>query len=68
MKNVYTVSQLALKLRVTERWVRVMLKEGEIPGRKIGRRWFVNQEDFHLYLKGNGLDLTRTEGNAAVFR
>lgn len=47
--DLYSVEELADKLNLAERTVRKLLREGEIKGRKLGKRWYVSGEWLREY-------------------
>lgn len=48
MRKLMTVEELADYLRLSERTIYRLLKEGYIPGIKVGARWRFNQEVIDL--------------------
>jgi len=42
-----TVEEVADKLALTNRTVRKHIKAGKIPAKKVGKRWYVSQDDFY---------------------
>ncbi len=44
-KRTLTVKQLAKKLDLTENWIRILARRGEIPGTKKGHPWFFNEDE-----------------------
>lgn len=49
---VYTPEQVAEALHCTPRTVYKYLRRGQMPGRKIGGRWRVLEEDLREYIRG----------------
>ena len=49
-----TVEEVAKVLKLSPYTVRELLKEGKLPGRKIGggRQWRVSRDDLEVYLHG----------------
>ena len=50
--EVLTVGEAAKFLRVSESQVRALLREGQIPGNKIGREWRIVKSDLLNHLRG----------------
>jgi len=50
METPYTPQNVSFILGVTEKTVYKLLNKGEIPGRQIGGRWFIERETFHRFL------------------
>jgi len=50
-QEVLTAEEAARYLRVGERTLRRMLREGRLPGRKVGREWRIAREALDRYLK-----------------
>ena len=46
----YTVKDIAIKLKVCERTIQNLIKRGELPAHKLGRIWRITKEDFEQYL------------------
>lgn len=51
MGRVLTVEQVAEMLQLNPQVVRQYLREGKLPGRKIGRHWRVWEEDVSGYMR-----------------
>ena len=47
----YTVKDIAIRLKVCERTIQNLIRRGELPAHKIGRVWRITKEDFEQYLK-----------------
>lgn len=47
--ELYNVEEVAEKLGMAERTVRKLLREGEIKGRKLGKRWYVTSKWLQEY-------------------
>ena len=47
--NLLTVSEVAAKLGYTEQHIRLLLRQGRLGGRKIGRDWMVPYEVVELH-------------------
>ncbi len=41
-----TVDEVANKLSLTNKTVRKHIKSGKIPAQKIGKRWYISEDDF----------------------
>ena len=52
--EVYTVEEVAKMLKVSEQTVRTLIREGEIPAKRIGRVWRIKKEDFEAYMNTQG--------------
>ncbi|HEY8393612.1 MAG TPA: helix-turn-helix domain-containing protein [Thermaerobacter sp.] len=50
--EVMTVAEAAAYLRVDERTVRRLLREGRLPGRKVGREWRLHKAALDRFLAG----------------
>ena len=48
--EIYTVEEVAKILRVSEQTVRTLIREGNLPAKRIGRVWRVKKEDFEEYM------------------
>jgi excisionase family DNA binding protein len=48
--EIYDVPELAEMLRVSEKTIRAYLKEGQIHGRKIGKRWLVSEDALKAFM------------------
>lgn len=59
---VYTPEQAAEALHCTPRTIYRYLRSGEMPGRKIGGRWKILEEDLKAYIRGNTGDGQDKEG------
>jgi excisionase family DNA binding protein len=46
LPRLLTVEDLASLLGITPRGARLVLERGELPGFRLGRRWYVRQEEF----------------------
>jgi excisionase family DNA binding protein len=46
--NLLTTKEVAERLGVTQQRVQAMIKDGRLPAQKMGRDWFVNEEDLKL--------------------
>jgi len=52
LDRILTVPQAAARLQVSERTVYEWLREGKIPGRKIGKVWRISAEVLNHFLRG----------------
>lgn len=52
MARILTVEQAAEKLQLTPKTTRKLLKEGKMPGRKVGRAWRVVETDLEKWVGG----------------
>lgn len=52
MENLLTVDQVAELFHVHKETVRIWLRDGRLPGRHVGRRWYVLEDDVREALKG----------------
>jgi excisionase family DNA binding protein len=52
MAQILTVEQAAEKLQLTPKTTRKLLKEGKMPGRKVGRAWRVLETDLERWISG----------------
>ena len=50
MANILTTEEAAAKLKVNVITIRRYLIKGMIPGRKIGKQWRINEEDFDNFI------------------
>lgn len=44
-KRDVTVEEIAKEINITEAWVRVLAREGKIPGTKKGHYWYFNVDE-----------------------
>lgn len=51
-KNLYSVEDLVEMLNLSDRSIRLYLREGKIKARKIGLRWFVTEKNLEEFLEG----------------
>ncbi len=51
--KLYTISEIAEILRVTERTIYNYIKEDELPAIKIGKHWRVRHEHLEQFLEKN---------------
>lgn len=52
MARILTAEQAAEKLQLTPKTIRKLLKEGQMPGRKVGREWRVLETDIERWVSG----------------
>lgn len=52
MANILTAEEVAAKLKLNIVTVRLYLKKGLIPGKKLGKQWRINEDDFDAFLCG----------------
>lgn len=52
LDTILTVSQAAAQLQVSERTIYEWLRDGKIPGRKIGKVWRISAEVLNDFLRG----------------
>jgi len=50
--KMYTLKDLALQLKVTERTMHTYIKNGKLKGQKIGGRWQISESNLHKFLNG----------------
>ncbi len=48
--DIYTVRQVAARLGIGAALAYELVREGEIPAKRLGRRWIVPRERFHAWL------------------
>jgi excisionase family DNA binding protein len=48
--DIYTVRQVAARLGISAGLAYELVREGEIPAKRLGRRWVVPRELFHAWL------------------
>lgn len=51
-EKILTADEVAVILRVLPKTVRVLLKDGKLPGVKVGRVWRIREEALKDYLAG----------------
>ena len=52
---IYTLEDLEEKLKINKRTIREYIKRGEIQVAKIGRRYYVTEDDFMEFINDNKL-------------
>jgi len=50
-REMYTSTEMAAILGVTEETVRRMLRRGELPGRRLGGIWLCHRPRFHRWIE-----------------
>jgi len=50
--RLYTVKEVAEKLGFLEKTIRKMLREGELQGKKLGRKWFITEKFLKEFFEG----------------
>ena len=50
LKEFYTVEQLAIELNTTEKYLREIIKTGELKAGKIANKYVIQREDIKNYL------------------
>lgn len=61
MARILTAEQAAEKLQVTPKTIRKLLKEGKMPGRKIGREWRLLETDIERWVSGERQTIAPSE-------
>lgn len=51
-EKLLTVKEVAEILRIAEKTVRELLKEGSLPGIKVGKTWRIPEDDLKKYIRG----------------
>lgn len=54
MEEIWSVKQAAAKLGVSERHLRLLLKKGQVKGRKLGGTWLILDLDYKRKRKPKG--------------
>lgn len=63
MSRILTVAQTAEKLQMTQDVVRAYLRDGVLPGRKVGKAWRVVESDLERWISaGQGEGSERVSG------
>ena len=62
-KRILTVPQAAEQLQVSERTVYEWLRDGKLPGRKIGKMWRLSADAINDFLRGD-LAMNATQENS----
>ena len=50
-----TVSDVAKQLKVTEQYVRTLLRKGELQAEMVGKQWIIQPEAVEKYIKDNNI-------------
>jgi excisionase family DNA binding protein len=50
-EDVYTPKEIATTLKLTEKTVLDYLREGKLPGMKVGKHWRIRRADFDTFLQ-----------------
>lgn len=66
MARILTVEQAAEKLQLTPKTTRKLLKEGKMPGRKVGRAWRVLETDIERWVGGEQQPIPASERKSAL--
>ena len=66
MARILTVEQAAEKLQLTPKTTRKLLKEGKMPGRKVGRAWRVLETDIERWVGGEQQPVPVVERKSAL--
>ena len=51
MEEFLTAKEVAKKLRLSVETVKKMLRDGELPGRKVGRKWLTSQSELAQHME-----------------
>ena len=62
LDKILTVPQAAAQLQVSERTIYEWLRDGKIPGRKIGKVWRMSAEVLNDFLRGTTLNGNTSSG------
>jgi len=54
MQEVYTPDEVAEILKVTPKVVRAWLRDGKLPGLRLGRLWRIRESDLESFIGGSG--------------
>jgi excisionase family DNA binding protein len=60
----YTVAEVADLLGVSESVIYGMVRAGQLPARRAGRRWVIPRVQFHIWLDGDGAERPAVVGGA----
>jgi len=50
MPEIYTVSEIATLLKISRGMAYELVQQGEIPAKRLGRRWVIPRARFHTWL------------------
>ncbi len=56
----YSISEIMEKLCLSYAYVSRLIKSGELPSRRIGRKYFVTEKDFAEFMQSKRLDSRKT--------
>lgn len=62
LSKILTVSQAAVQLQVSERTVYEWLRDGKLPGRKIGKVWRMSADAIIDFLRGDATNTVASSG------
>lgn len=51
MEHILTAEETAVMLKFSPRMVRYYLRQGMLPGQKVGRRWQVGEDELNEFLR-----------------
>lgn len=60
VRAVYTVKEVAVMLSLSVSSAYTLVRSGQIPAERLGRRWVVSRSRFHAWLDGSSGDLAAT--------
>jgi len=63
METILTTEEVAKRLKASPRAVRQWLQQGKLPGRRVGRYWFVSETVLADFLRGKAV-AERSNGSA----
>ena len=49
---IYSVKEAANRLELSERWIRKLLEDGRMKGKKLARDWVIYDLDYVQFLRG----------------
>jgi excisionase family DNA binding protein len=55
--KLYDVEDLSDMLKLQDRTVRKLLREGTLPGKKLARKWYVSEDALKEYFKAGPMDI-----------
>jgi len=67
MARILTVEQAAEKLQLTPKTTRKLLRDGKMPGRKVGRAWRVLETEIERWVGGSELEGVPVEQRKSIF-
>ncbi|MEU5549158.1 helix-turn-helix domain-containing protein [Micromonospora sp. NPDC047793] len=65
VRAVYTVKEVAVMLSLSVSTAYALVRAGQIPAERLGRRWVVPRNRFHAWLDGASGELSATGTDAA---